>query len=191
MNLSADRVSAREVADLIEKLRLVNAATQTMTIHLFVSSEFETLLANMGLTLPQGTTVSAQRKDLSWYRRPLDLRQAVDAVKAHQELRTSFGEAITIGMVSLVGDAVQRAGLYRIFPSPEMEFLRHVRNAMSHGNMFYFKSRRNGINEPVRPASFGSLRLHHNLKGTSIWDLVWSGDIYELLDHIEVYLRHV
>jgi hypothetical protein len=191
MSLTADQISARAVADLIEKLRLVNTATHTMTIRLFESPNFETALADMGLTLPHGTTVSAQRKDLSWYERPLDLRQAVDEIKADQELRLLFGEAVTIGMVSLVGDAIQRAGLYRAFPSPEMEFLRHVRNAMSHGSTFFFSTHKNGINEPVNPASFGGLRLHHNLHGTSLWDLVWSGDVYELLDHIEAYLRSV
>jgi hypothetical protein len=89
-----------------------------------------------------------------------------------------------------VGDSLTRSDLYNKFPSPEMEFLRHVRNALSHGNSFHF-IRRSTQQEPVRPASFMGFVLTSALDNTLIWDLLWPADLLELLDSIEIYLRRV
>jgi len=44
--------------------------------------------------------------------------------------------------------------------SPEFEVFRHLRNAASHGNSFYFKK-----DEPRRSASWGTLVIDDKLKG--------------------------
>jgi hypothetical protein len=44
--------------------------------------------------------------------------------------------------------------------SPEFEFFRHVRNAVSHGNTFFFKP-----HEPARAASWRGVKIDHGARG--------------------------
>jgi hypothetical protein len=50
--------------------------------------------------------------------------------------------------------------------SPEFEFFRHVRNACSHNNRFYFETRKKK-SEPIREASWRGFTIDHNSKGKS------------------------
>lgn len=63
----------------------------------------------------------------------------------------------------------------------DMEFLRHIRNACSHGNKFTFKD-----DEPRRPAKLGSLAITRSLEGMSpvLFDFITLGDAVLLLDSI-------
>jgi hypothetical protein len=72
--------------------------------------------------------------------------------------------------------------------SPVFEFFRHIRNAGSHGNRFYFTAR-----EPVQPAIWRTAVIDHTIKGTSnpLYDTACFGlflgfvDILELLWDVE------
>lgn len=72
--------------------------------------------------------------------------------------------------------------------SPEFEFLRHVRNAASHNNKFFFRD-----SEPRRPACWRGLSLDHTIKGTNnpMFDNICFGptlgpaDLLELLRDVE------
>jgi hypothetical protein len=191
MALTADRQSAHDVADQIESFRSLFLATETITEVLFEAPNFEQILSSMDLTLPRGSVVESRRKDGSYYATSVDLREAVDKVKLNTDLLVTFSKALLMSFISLIGDEVQRNSLYSKFSSPELEFLRHIRNAVSHGNQFFFKSYDDGTQEPKRPASFKQFTLAPSLDGSSLWDFIWPGDLLELLDHVAIYLRQV
>jgi hypothetical protein len=72
--------------------------------------------------------------------------------------------------------------------SPEFEVFRHLRNAASHGNSFYFKK-----DEPRRLASWGKLVIDDKFKGRfnplfgveCIGDTISPADALALLQSIE------
>jgi len=72
--------------------------------------------------------------------------------------------------------------------SPAFEVFRHVRNAASHGNNFFFKK-----DEPRLPAAWGAFEIDHNLKGRfnplfgveCIGDTFSPADALALLQNIE------
>jgi len=82
-----------------------------------------------------------------------------------------------------VGDAFSAAGY--LDRSPELEFLRHVRNAVAHGNKF-------NIASPLkRPASFRSYSISEALQGCRLLrdregdGYLHDGDALALLDYLE------
>lgn len=67
-------------------------------------------------------------------------------------------------------------------PSPEFEFLRHIRNAFSHGNRFNLK---NG--EPRRLAQFNSFTINNSLdqKPNVLMDYIRIADVLDLIDFVK------
>ncbi len=65
--------------------------------------------------------------------------------------------------------------------NPDLEFLRHIRNACSHGNRFTFRG-----NEPLRPAVLQDLEITaaQNGVGPVLFDFVSPGDVVLLLDSV-------
>ena len=76
--------------------------------------------------------------------------------------------------------------------SPEFEFFRHLRNAASHGNRFFFAKR-----EPERPASWRGLAIAESHTGSRnplhgikcVGTFLGSADVILLLWDIEQKLR--
>ena len=69
--------------------------------------------------------------------------------------------------------------------SPELEFFRHLRNGISHGNRFHFKS-----GEPKRPARFRAFNMTPALHGQAVlFEYMSTGDVFDLLDHVKAHLR--
>lgn len=66
--------------------------------------------------------------------------------------------------------------------TPEFEFLRHLRNAFSHGNEFTLRE-----SEPSRPAKFGDFEINRSLNGKRnvLIDYIKPGDVLDLLEHIK------
>ena len=90
-------------------------------------------------------------------------------------LRMSMSTAI-----SNITDEVIRLNI--MDSSPELQFLRHLRNACAHGNRFYLK---NG--EPKTAAAFKGFEILANNDGFGpvLFDFIGTGDILDLLDHIQ------
>jgi hypothetical protein len=64
--------------------------------------------------------------------------------------------------------------------TPELEFFRHTRNGLSHGNRFHFMS-----GQPSRPATFGQFTLDASLQGHNIlFEYLSSGDVFDLFDAV-------
>ncbi|MGN7203935.1 hypothetical protein ACTHQF_06645 [Pedobacter sp. SAFR-022] len=85
-----------------------------------------------------------------------------------------------IHSIVFIGDLIQQANLSN--HSPEFEFLRHLRNAMAHGNRFHFKN-----NEPKRAAFFNEFKLTSELDGMNkvIPDFLGTADVLDLLSFIK------
>jgi hypothetical protein len=82
-----------------------------------------------------------------------------------------------------VGDELARNGYFD--RTPELEFFRHIRNALGHGNAFNFLR-----NEPARLAEFNQRVLSRALNGQKVFfDYMGPGDALDLLDHLEAHLR--
>jgi hypothetical protein len=75
--------------------------------------------------------------------------------------------------------------------SPLFEFFRHIRNASSHKNQFFFRP-----NEPQRPAEWRGLVIDHNAKGASnplsgtqcFGGFIGIADAIQLIWDVEQYL---
>lgn len=87
-------------------------------------------------------------------------------------------------VVVAVEDEMKRAGL-RDPNRPEREFLRHLRNASAHGNMWHFQR-----GEPRAVAQFNGFRLDASMHGTGpvLFDQFGPGDVYDLLTTIRTSL---
>ncbi len=85
-----------------------------------------------------------------------------------------------MSMISLMYDTLKENGFLN--NTPEFEFFRHLRNAVSHGNKFIFYD-----GEPRRPASFQGLVIEKKLNGKEnvIREFVDFGDILSLISFIK------
>ena len=83
------------------------------------------------------------------------------------------------------GDELSRNGYFD--RTPELEYFRHIRNALGHGNAFHFVGK-----EPIRPASFKGRTLSQTLNGQTVFfDFMGPGDALDLLEHVELHLRNL
>lgn len=78
-----------------------------------------------------------------------------------------------------VHDEIKRRGLEDW--KEDIEFLRHIRNACSHGNRFTFRGK-----EPGRPAKLGAMEITRNQDGVGpvLFDFITLGDAVLLLDSV-------
>ena len=88
-----------------------------------------------------------------------------------------------MSMIALIHDAIKDNGFSK--QTPEFEFLRHLRNAVSHGNKFTFYNL-----EPRRTASFQGLIIESNMNGRTnvIREVVDFGDILSLISFVKTNL---
>lgn len=125
-----------------------------------------------------GSTTRLARRDGTYYE-GLDLYEALAEARGDPIRNLEIiGNSLLIDLV-LVGDAAKGAGLYD--GTPEMEFMRHVRNAAAHGNSFHFAH-----NEPRRPAHFKGFVIDHALQGRKLlFEYMSTGDVFDLFDYVE------
>ncbi len=177
-----------EVAHHIDFLKDLYAAGTTALIAL----NDEAFLAHLeqDLGFDRGSTIRLGRRDNSYYQ-GIDVWQVVDRARTPQFNLTFMG-ALLSASISWIGDQLTaeayfdgRRAVGEQRP-PVLEFLRHVRNAVSHGNRWHFK---NG--EPRRPASFGTLVLNDSLDGVDgvLFEFLSTGDVFQLLDEVAAHLR--
>lgn len=68
---------------------------------------------------------------------------------------------------------------------PELEFIRHLRNASGHGNVFHFER-----GQPKRSAHFKSFEISSDLEGAeAFFSFIGPGDFLELLDTTAALLK--
>ncbi|MDI1253846.1 hypothetical protein [Thermomonas sp.] len=106
----------------------------------------------------------------------------VQQLRANPEFNLEYHGLLIQTIFMNVGDELSRNGYFD--HSPQLEFFRHVRNAMGHGNSFHFLG-----NEPTRPAILNGRELTASLHGQKVlFDYLGPGDVLDLLDQVEHHL---
>lgn len=114
------------------------------------------------------------------------INQIIDTANANANL-DDYSFAVSGMLMNLAYEKVKEFN----DESPEFEFFRHVRNASSHNNKFYFKH-----NQPNKPAYWRKIVVDHNLKGQNnplfevpcFGGVMGSADVFYLLSDIEAKL---
>jgi hypothetical protein len=141
----------------------------------------EVLEGSLGIN--RGSTVKLGRRHGDGYYEGLDVWESIDAIQGDTEFNRDY--VTTVFAVGILGIGVKcKKGKY-FDQTPELEFLRHVRNGFAHGNRFDIRKP-----EPRRPARFKEFEIIRALNGQEVlWEYLWPGNIFDLLDHVEAHLR--
>jgi len=116
----------------------------------------------MGPVFEKETPLSSSPDKVAWYRGKVRPDLAIDVGKVHA--RCASGELTADAVMKslccmLINTAYSVAEAHND-QSPAFEVFRHLRNAASHGNNFFFKK-----DEPRLPASWGMFVIDDKLKG--------------------------
>jgi hypothetical protein len=88
-----------------------------------------------------------------------------------------------IAAIIVIGDLVKNLGLDE--RTPLIEFVRHIRNGLGHGNKFTFEGKKT-----LREARFQSFVITRDLEGEKVlFGYLGPGDIFQMLDDLAQYLR--
>jgi hypothetical protein len=139
--------------------------------------------------LDRGSVVQLGMQDLpgqpgvAVYYEGLDVWESIEGVDGDPEFTLHFARTWFVMALSTIGQIASDSGYWD--KTPELELLRHLRNGVSHGNRFNFRT-----GEPRRPAHFGHHRLTAQNHGDEVlFDFMGAGDIMALFDHVEAHLR--
>lgn len=166
--------SPDEIVEMIDQLKASYVAT-SMGLLALNDPGLSELLLRWGLD--PGSTVRLGRKDNSYYD-GLDVYSALGIARGNPAFNLNFMGGLITTAVSWIGAELDAN---RYFDrSPELEFFRHIRNGVSHGNRFHFRNR-----EPRRPAMFATFELDASLHGQNIlFEYMSTGDVFDLFDEI-------
>jgi len=181
--------TAVEIIDHIEFLKNLYAVGNTGLLALNDPMYLEHLESNRGLDT--GSTIRLGRKDNSYYE-GIDFWEAVGRAQT-PEFNLAFMGALLSASISWIGDQLKDEKYFAEqlakggIPPADLEYFRHLRNAIAHGNRWNFNK-----GEPRRPASFGPFVLSSSLQDTQVlFDYMMPGDIFDLLDAVAARLRSV
>lgn len=176
------------IADQIDFFKDLYAAGTTALIALTDDG----ILAHLehGLGFDRGSSIRLVRRDDTYYD-GIDVWAVVEQART-KEFNLTFMRALLSAGIAWVGDQLTvesyfddrlRDGEVR---APVLEFFRHLRNAVSHGNRWHFTG-----GEPRRPAAFGPLVLDASLHGSErvLFEYLGPGDVFQLMDEIAHHLR--
>jgi hypothetical protein len=116
----------------------------------------------------------------------LPLKPSMEHIKKNPNKNIEFLTLPIKAAILHVGDAFSRFGYLN--KAPELEFLRHIRNAIAHGNRFNIKT------ELKKAAQFDSYTITKSLNGTKLLadgtedGFLYAGDALALFDYLEARL---
>lgn len=95
-----------------------------------------------------------------------------------------------MAMISLCDAVLDEHG--RFDRDPVLEFVRHLRNGVSHGNRFHFRTYPNGKQEPTRMARFKNFTITTSMQNAPVlFDYIDIGDVFDLFDEVDRYLMQL
>ena len=171
--------TAKEIAEMIDRLQQYYAAISTTLLML----NNDDLLRSLHATgHEKGSTIRLGRKDNSHYEN-INMWDSIQAVKGNSAFNLDFLRSQLMIIMSWVGHELS-SNKY-ICKTPELEFFRHLRNGISHGNTFKLL---NG--EPHQPATFKAFEVTSALNGKQVlFEFMSPGDLFDLFDHVKGHLR--
>ena len=134
--------SAEEIADLIDRLQITYAAAATALLLLNDDDVLQLLRAK---GYDRGTMIRLGRQDNTFYE-GINLWDAINLVRQDHRYNLDFLGSYFMTILLFVGDKLRLNDYFD--KTPELEFLRHLRNGVSHGNTFRLRD----YGEPRRPA---------------------------------------
>jgi len=172
--------TAEEIADLIDRLQTTYAAAATALL-LLNDDDVLHLLRTKGYD--RGTMIRLGRQDNTFYE-GINLWDAINLVRQDHRHNLDFVGSYFMTILLFVGDKLRQNEYFD--KTPELEFLRHLRNGVSHGNTFRLRD----YGEPRRPATFKGFEITQELEGQSVlFEFIGTGDLFDLFDHIKAHLR--
>ena len=169
------------IANTITKMRDNFAGTSTFLLVLN-HPQYPAILQSFGLD--PGSTMEFGRHDGTLHP-PLDVADSVRRIRGNPQFNLDYVGTFLMATISLVADRFSQNHYFT--KSPEFEFLRHVRNAIAHGNRFHLRR-----DEPRRPAYFRGFEVSKALQGRELfWEFMGPGDALDLLDEVERQLRRL
>jgi len=171
--------SAGDIAMLIDSLQATYAATSTMLVVL-KDNDFLNLFRTKGYG--HGSKIHLRRTDNTCYE-GIDVWESVHAVQKNPQFNLDYLRAHLGTMISWIGHNLTENSYFD--KAPVLEFFRHIRNGISHGNTFNLKAA-----EPRRLARFRSFEITKSCNGQCVlFEYIKIGDVMDLLDKVKVYLR--
>jgi hypothetical protein len=163
---------------------------------------FEMVMSFLAATVGMGPVFEKENPlalgpdKIAWYRGKVKPDLAIDMGQIHALCVSGAltADAVVKSLCCMLLNTAYAVAEAHNDQSPEFEVFRHLRNAASHGNSFYFKK-----DEPRRPASWGRLVIDDKLKGRfnplygieCIGDTISPADALALLQNIERRLQLV
>lgn len=164
---------------MLDRLQATYAAVLTALL-LLNDNNVLSLLQAKGLD--PGSSIGLRRRDNTYYK-GIDLWDSIRAVQGNAGFNLDYLRSQFMTILSWVGDELCKKHYFD--KSSELEFFRHLRNGISHGNAFHLL---NG--EPRRPAKFKGLEITQALHGKQVlFEFISSGDLLDLFDHTKAHLR--
>lgn len=138
-----------EVGQLAQELNrgyLAFAASVTVMQHPYTVGVVERLeRENTGPAVVPIESISRKDETAHFF----DLSHALRNISTSPTYREIRDRLWLAGAVLAIGDELDRAQPYYFDREPDLEFVRHLRNGVAHGNTFHFEG-----NQPTRPAHF-------------------------------------
>jgi hypothetical protein len=144
----------------------------------------------MGPVFEKGKPLSPGPDKIAWYRGKVRPDLAIDLGQVHAlcESGDLTADAVMKSLCCMLLNTAYSVAEAHNDQSPAFEVFRHLRNAASHGNNFFFKK-----DEPRLPASWGAFVIDDKLKGRfnprfgaeCIGDTFSPADALALLQNIE------
>ena len=156
--------------------------------------------ANRGpAAVPTATIVRADGSVM-----PYHLTHAIRTVRSTSSFRLTYDRLWLAGALLTLGDRLSEERYFD--QGPDLEFVRHLRNGIAHGNKFHFVR-----DEPRRPAHFTgpdgrvlpdatttgpgyvvTFEITRALEGRRVlFDFIGPGDIFDLLTHVSLRLMQM
>ena len=135
---------------------------------------YEMVMAFLAATMGMGPVFEKENQlapgpdKIDWYRGKVRPDLAIDVGQAHAACESGdlTADAVMKSLCCMLLNTAYSVAEPYNDQSPAFEVFRHVRNAASHGNNFFFKK-----DEPRLPASWGTFVIDDNSKDGSIRSL--------------------
>ncbi len=168
-----------EIAIMLDRLQGYFAAVTTGILLLNDEAALQLLSRN---GYDPGARVRLGRSDNSYYE-GIPFWDSIRAVRGNSGFNLDYLGSQLMTILTWVGDELSRNNYFD--RTPELEFFRHLRNAVSHGNLFHFAK-----GEPKRPARFKGFEITPALHGRAfLFEYMGAGDLFDLFDHVKAHLR--
>ncbi len=179
--MTPDNPLRQYIAERIKVAREVFVGTQSFLYMLNRDDFFQAMKAHLFPNIDTNLNLGRVGRDTP-YSIP-NYGPLIEQLRGNPQFNIDYMGLLLQSMVIQIGDMLSKNGYFE--KAPELEFYRHLRNALGHGNRFHFLP-----GEPKRLARFQNREITIALQGSQVFfNFMGPGDVFELWEHIEGHLR--